>query len=81
MMLSLCTEYYQFFLAQGVGLGLAFGLVFNLSVSSPGHWFNAKRATAFGVMASGSSTVSPDLTSSSIAAHLLTRYLFSSDAQ
>ncbi|PWN43903.1 MFS general substrate transporter [Ceraceosorus guamensis] len=54
-LLSLCREYYQFFLAQGVGLGLGFGIVFNLSVAVPSHWFSKRRATAMGILASGSS--------------------------
>lgn len=56
MMLSLCTEYYQIFLAQGIGLGIGFGLVFNLAVTAPTHHFNKRRGIAMGVMASGSST-------------------------
>ncbi|PWN46924.1 MFS general substrate transporter [Violaceomyces palustris] len=56
MMLSLCTEYYQFFLTQGVGLGLSFGLIFNLSINCPAHHFNRRRGLAMGVMAAGSST-------------------------
>lgn len=55
MMLSLCTTYYQIFLAQGVGLGISFGLLFNLAVSVPTHWFKRRRATALGVQAAGSS--------------------------
>lgn len=54
-MLSLCTTYYQIFLAQGVGLGIAFGLLFNLAVSVPTHWFQKRRATALGIQAAGSS--------------------------
>ncbi|KAJ1017864.1 hypothetical protein NDA16_005180 [Ustilago loliicola] len=56
MMLSLCTDYYQLFLAQGVGLGLGFGLVFNLAINCPAHYFNRRRGLALGVVASGSST-------------------------
>jgi MCP family monocarboxylic acid transporter-like MFS transporter 10 len=55
MMLSLCSSYYQIFLAQGVGLGIAFGLLFNLAVSIPTHWFLKRRAFAMGVQAAGSS--------------------------
>jgi MFS family permease len=55
MMLSLCTTYYQIFLAQGVGLGIAMGLLFNLAVGIPTHWFKRRRATALGVSATGSS--------------------------
>ena len=49
MMVSLCTEYWQLFLAQGVGLGLAMGFVFNLSIGTPSHWFKKRRATAMGM--------------------------------
>lgn len=56
MMLSLCTDYYQLFLAQGVGLGLGFGLVFNLAINCPAHYFNRRRGLALGLVASGSST-------------------------
>lgn len=55
MMLSLSTKYYQIFLSEGIALGIAFGLLFNLSVSAPTHWFKRRRATAMGVQASGSS--------------------------
>lgn len=54
-MLSLCSTYYQIFLAQGVGLGISFGLLFNLAVSVPTHWFMKRRATALGIQAAGSS--------------------------
>ncbi|SPC61359.1 related to Monocarboxylate transporter [Ustilago sp. UG-2017b] len=56
MMLSLCTDYYQLFLAQGLGLGLGFGLVFNLAINCPAHYFNRRRGLALGLVASGSST-------------------------
>lgn len=56
MMVSLCSSYYQLFLAQGVGLGLGFGLVFNLAINCPAHYFNRRRGLALGVVASGSST-------------------------
>lgn len=55
MMLSLCTTYYQIILAQGVGLGLAMGLLFNLAVNIPSHWFKKRRAFAIGVQSTGSS--------------------------
>lgn len=55
MMLSLSTKYYQILLSEGIALGISFGLLFNLSVSAPTHWFKRRRATAMGIQASGSS--------------------------
>lgn len=55
MMASLCTEYYQLLLAQGIGTGLSFGIIFPLSVAVPAQWFNRRRAFAFGILATGSS--------------------------
>lgn len=55
MMTSLSTEYYQLILAQGLGCGLAFGIIFSLAVAVPAHWFFAKRGLAYGVVAAGSS--------------------------
>ena len=55
MMTSLSTEYYQFFLAQGVCSSLGASAVFYSGMSSIGTWFFKRRATAFGIMASGSS--------------------------
>lgn len=54
-MTSLCKEYWQFILAQGFGLGISFGIVFSLSVAVPAQWFSRRRATAFGILATGSS--------------------------
>jgi MCP family monocarboxylic acid transporter-like MFS transporter 10 len=55
MMLSLCSSYYQIILAQGVGVGLSMGLMFNLAVGIPTHWFQRRRAFALGVQSTGSS--------------------------
>ncbi len=55
MMLSLCKTYWQIFLAQGIGLGLSFGIIFNLAVNCPAHFFSKRRALAYGFVASGSS--------------------------
>lgn len=55
MMTSLSTQYYQLFLAQGVCSALGASAVFFAAMNSIGTWFFKKRATAFGVMASGSS--------------------------
>ncbi|KAH8199072.1 hypothetical protein TruAng_006759 [Truncatella angustata] len=55
MMVSLSSKYYQFFLAQAVVAGCGSGIVFNASLSPIVTWFYKKRATAFGIVASGSS--------------------------
>ncbi|KAF2767565.1 MFS general substrate transporter, partial [Teratosphaeria nubilosa] len=55
MMLSLCTEYWQVFLAQAVCQGLGAGMLFVPSVSILSTYFSTKLATAVGLAASGSS--------------------------
>jgi MFS family permease len=55
MMTSLSTKYYQFILAQGIVSALGASAIFFASMNSVSTWFFKKRATAFGVMASGSS--------------------------
>jgi MFS family permease len=53
MMASLCKEYYQFILAQGVLLGISLAIVFTTSTIYVGLWFNKKRGTAIGLIAPG----------------------------
>lgn len=55
MMTSLASQYYQFFLAQGVCAAIASSAVFNACMTSVVSWFFKKRAAAFGIMVSGSS--------------------------
>jgi MFS family permease len=55
MMTSLSTEYYQFFLSQGVVSAFGASAIFYAAMNCVGTWFFHRRATAFGVMASGSS--------------------------
>lgn len=55
MMTSLSTQYYQFLLAQGVCSALGASAVFFAAMSSTGTWFFKRRATAFGIITSGSS--------------------------
>ncbi|CRG86526.1 Monocarboxylate transporter 13 [Talaromyces islandicus] len=55
MMTSLCTEYYQFFLAQGLCVGLGAGAVFLPSVALVATYFSTKRALATGITAAGGS--------------------------
>ncbi|BEI88625.1 uncharacterized protein CcaverHIS019_0113430 [Cutaneotrichosporon cavernicola] len=54
MLTSLCTQYYQFMLCQGVLFGIASALIFNTIVAVPSHWFSRKRALAMGVVFTGS---------------------------
>ncbi|KAK9412855.1 putative Major facilitator superfamily (MFS) profile domain-containing protein [Seiridium unicorne] len=55
MMTSLSSEYYQFFLSQGVLGAAASGAVFNAAMSTVVTWFFKKRGAALGLVASGSS--------------------------
>ena len=55
MMVSLSTEYYQFFLSQAIVSAIASSAVFNACMSCLVTWFFKKRAAAFGIMVSGSS--------------------------
>jgi MFS family permease len=55
-MLSLTkNQYYQAFLAQGVGLGIGLGCMFLPATSVISHWFQRKRAYAVGIVIAGSS--------------------------
>ena len=53
MMLSLCTEYWQVFLAQGLCMGLGAGLLYIPSLALVGIWFSKKRPIALGIVTSG----------------------------
>ncbi|GFF62879.1 hypothetical protein IFM60648_00750 [Aspergillus lentulus] len=55
MMTSLCTKYYQFFLAQGILGGLSMGMSLALALSSTAQYFQKKRAAAMGITIAGSS--------------------------
>lgn len=54
MMTSLCTEYYQFILAQGICSPLGLNCIFQAGTSTIPTWFFKKRGLAYGVMAAGS---------------------------
>ncbi|ORY08692.1 major facilitator superfamily domain-containing protein [Clohesyomyces aquaticus] len=54
MMTSLCTEYWQFFLAQGICSPLGLNCIFTAATSSVTTWFLKKRGAAYGMMAAGS---------------------------
>ncbi|KAK9428110.1 MFS general substrate transporter [Lipomyces doorenjongii] len=55
MMTSLCKEYYQFILAQGVLGGIDVGFLFTPAVSAINHYFTRKRGMALGISTGGSS--------------------------
>lgn len=55
MLTSLCDEYYQFMLCQGVLGGIMNGLVYAPEVSVIGQYFHRRRALAMGIASSGSS--------------------------
>ncbi|KAG9250560.1 major facilitator superfamily domain-containing protein [Emericellopsis atlantica] len=55
MMVSLSSEYYQFFLAQSIVGSMGSSAVFNACLSSTSTWFFKRRALAFGIVVSGSS--------------------------
>lgn len=55
MMTSISKEFYQFILAQGVGVGLAAGFLFTPGVSVLAHHFQRRRNLVFGIFASGAS--------------------------
>lgn len=55
MMLSLCHEYYQFFLAQTIVTGIGFGFVFLPASGIVPQWFSTRAAFAVGVSMTGSS--------------------------
>jgi MFS family permease len=55
MMTSLCKEYYQFLLAQGILGGLSMGMVIGPALASTGQYFNKNRGAAMGIAVGGSS--------------------------
>ncbi|KAJ6112512.1 hypothetical protein N7512_007836 [Penicillium capsulatum] len=55
MMTSLCKEFYQFLLAQGVLLGISMSLVTWPTLALVGQYIKKKRAAAMGIVLGGSS--------------------------
>jgi MFS family permease len=55
MMASLGTQYYQLFLAQSVCSSIGASAIFYATMNAVSTWFIKKRATAIGIIASGSS--------------------------
>ncbi|KAG7097473.1 hypothetical protein E1B28_004816 [Marasmius oreades] len=54
-MTSISTEFYQFILAQGIGVGLSAGMLFTPSLSVLAHHFKRYRSIVFGIFAGGAS--------------------------
>lgn len=54
MMTSLCTQYWQFILAQGIFSPLGLNCIFQAGTSTIPTWFLKKRGLAYGIMAAGS---------------------------
>ncbi|KAJ6608125.1 major facilitator superfamily domain-containing protein [Mycena sp. CBHHK59/15] len=54
-MTSISTEFYQFVLSQGLGVGIAMGFLFSPAMSTIGHHFKKRRVLAFGIFATGAS--------------------------
>ena len=55
MMTSICHEYWQFVLAQGVVVGFGNGLLFLPSIAIVPQYFSKNKALASGIVAAGSS--------------------------
>lgn len=55
MMVSLCSTYYQFFLAQTIVTGIGFGLIFLPASFVVAQWFSTRTPLAIGISVSGSS--------------------------
>ncbi|KAJ5890550.1 monocarboxylate permease [Penicillium subrubescens] len=55
MMTSICKEYWQVILAQGLCVGIGAGMSFIPSVAIVGTYFSTRRSTALGLAATGSS--------------------------
>lgn len=57
-MTSICDQYWQFFLAQGVCMGLGFGLTFPPVISNVATYFSTRKTMAMAISATGGATVS-----------------------
>ncbi|KAJ3981089.1 major facilitator superfamily domain-containing protein [Lentinula detonsa] len=55
LLVGQCKQYWQFFLCQGVGIGIGCGMVFGPAMGIIGQWFRKKRGLAMGFAALGSS--------------------------
>ena len=55
MLTSLCTEYYQFILGQGIFGGLTNGLTYTSTATAVSQYFFKKRPLAMGIASNGTS--------------------------
>ncbi|PWY68683.1 monocarboxylate transporter [Aspergillus heteromorphus CBS 117.55] len=55
MMTSISTQYYQVLLSQGVCSAMGLCAIFQPSMSAIPSWFDQRRGTAYGIVATGSS--------------------------
>ena len=55
MMASLSSEYYQFFLAQGICSAMGASALLFSATNCTGTWFSKRRALVFGIISSGAS--------------------------
>ncbi|KAI4160940.1 MAG: hypothetical protein L6R39_000146 [Caloplaca ligustica] len=55
MMISLSTQYYQFFLAQSVCSGIGAAMLFHGATNAVSTWFSTRRGLALGLASSGAS--------------------------
>jgi MFS family permease len=55
MMTSLCSEFYQFLLAQGILGGISMGMTMAPAMAATGQYFNKNRGAAMGLAVAGSS--------------------------
>lgn len=49
-----CTQFWQLFLTQGIGLGVGCGFVFSPAIVIVSHWFSKRRGLALSITAIGS---------------------------
>ncbi|KAJ9104147.1 hypothetical protein QFC19_004131 [Naganishia cerealis] len=54
--LSFANSFATLFIAQGLFMGIGMGIVFNMAIACPSHWFLKRRGMALGLAAAGSST-------------------------